>query len=317
LFVEVDAVEGAEFSETELRSFEAFLGEWCDKPDGITVTKSSVIARAAARGHSAHSLARRYLDGPPLATNGAQPAYLYVLVYDNRVNRNPAQSPRGASQWPITNTISSELAGSEDPHVEPHPYPAMIYIDRSWVGGLLPKRYWYDSLIHEAGHVMGLVSRQAGAREPHCTTRWCVMEAGTSDDIRRDIMGWLKRKKPRPPFCDACAAELRGSRTSGENTRTSFAGPVMVRRMPSYQVLSLPGFCGLYIVDAVEAEVPEFIAQFRKIPSGETKGIWDTARVRGNQSRESVLQAIEAAKRDVDPNVCTAARKLERSVRSE
>jgi len=143
------------------------------------------------------------------------------------------------------------------------------------------------------------------------------MEAGTSDDIRRDIMGWLKRAKPRPPFCDACASELRGSRTSGEDTRTSFAGPVLVRRMPSYQVLSLPGFCGLYIVDAVEAEVPEFIAQFRKLPSGKGKGIWDTARVRGNHGRESVLQAIEAAKRDVDPNVCTAARKLERSVRSE
>ena len=171
LYVEIDAVEGTEFSEAELKRFEAFWAEWCDKPEGIRVVSSSVIARSAARGHSANSLARRYLDGPVLATNGAQPAYLYVLVYDNRVNRNPAQSPRGVSQWPVKDPVPRRLAKSENPHVASFPYPAMIYIDRSWLGCLLPKRYWYDTLMHEAGHVMGLVSRESRAGGFHCATK--------------------------------------------------------------------------------------------------------------------------------------------------
>src|SRR5688572_19947711 len=86
LHVEVDAVEGTEFTETELRELEMVLRQWTQKPDGVAVVKSSLIPRPAARGHSADSLASRYLDGPPTTTNEPQSAYLYILVYDSRVN---------------------------------------------------------------------------------------------------------------------------------------------------------------------------------------------------------------------------------------
>jgi hypothetical protein len=313
LYVEVDSVEGAEFSASELSRLEAFLRQWSEKPDGVTVAKSSAIPRSAARGHSADSLARRYMGGPTVATNQAPPAYLYILVYDNRVNRNPLLSPRAASQGPVKDTVPSSLAMSENPHVNLFPYRAMIYMDRSWLGGLLPRNYWYETLVHEAGHVLGLVNRDSRA-EGHCPEKWCVMNARTSVKIKNDILSWPKREKPKPILCDGCVAELRQSQKSvGPPMR--FVGPVLVRKMPLYQVLSLPQFSGLYIVDSIEATVPRFIEEFRHLP--DHAGPWHTAYASRQQSRESVLQAIEAAKGDIDPFIRAAARRLEVAVRRD
>jgi hypothetical protein len=314
LYVEVDAVEGAEFSETELSALETILRQWSEKPAGVFVVQSSAIPRSAARGHSANSLARRYMDGPTVATNQPPPAYIYVLVYDNRVNRNAVHSPRGASQWPVRDTVPPMLARPEEPHIITSPYRAMIYMDRSWLGGLLPKTYWRQTLIHEAGHVLGLVNREIRTEGHHCPTKWCVMGGRMSEKIRSDMMRWLKREKPKPNLCVPCAAELRQfQRSVDAKITTRFAGPVLVRRMPSYQVLSLPGFCGLYIVDSIDEEVPRFLLEFRKLP-GQTE-VRLTARASGQQGTESVLQAIAAAKKDVDPAVRAAARLLENRFR--
>jgi len=208
LYVEVDAVKGTEPSEAELTKLTAFLREWCQKPDGITVVRSSVIARSAARGNSALSLARQHMEGPAGTSDAASPAYLYILFYDNRVNRNSLQSPRGAAQWPARDTVPPQLARPENPHIVSFPYPAMIHVDRSWMGGLLPDKYERSCSLHEAGHVLGLVSRES---ETECETDWCCM-ASTSENITSDIVSWVKCEKPKPDFCGVCTAELRQSK---------------------------------------------------------------------------------------------------------
>jgi len=88
--------------------------------------------------------------------------------------------------------------------------------------------------------------------------------------------------------------------------------------MPSYQVLSLPGFCGLYIVNSLESELPRFIDEFRKRTGDfvhqKEPGITAFA---SYQDRDLVLQAIEAAKQDPFPAVRKIAAQLEVKVRSE
>ena len=315
LHVEVDAVEGTEFSTTELRELEALLREWTQKPGGVAVVQSSLIPRTAARGHSADSLARQYLDGPPAPTNESQAAYLYILVYDNRVNRNPMQSPRAASLWPAKNSVPARLAAPENPRMVAFPYPAIIYVDRSWLGGLLPKKYWQRTLLHEAGHILGLVGRESQVERRHCATNWCLMHAHTSENIKSDVVHWLKREKPKPYLCEACATELRQYQTSTDTISTRFEGPVLVRAMPSYHVLALPAFCGLHIGDSVEPEIPRFLEGFRKL-NGQ-QGPWFATLVQEYLDHESLLQSIEAAKTDIDPTVREAARKLERQVRGD
>ena len=133
LYVEVDAVEGAEPTENMLKMLDAFLRKHCDKPGGITIERSSVIPRKAARGYSADSLAAGYLEGPPVQTNRAPPAFLYILFYDSRVNANVLQSPRDAGQRPLRDPLPAEMARRQDPHVNFIPeYPAMIYFDASF-----------------------------------------------------------------------------------------------------------------------------------------------------------------------------------------
>ncbi|MBE0542813.1 MAG: hypothetical protein IH623_15785 [Verrucomicrobia bacterium] len=315
LYVEVDAVEGTEFSATELAELEAVLREWTQKPDGVAVVQSSLIPRHAARGHSADSLARRYLDGPPATTNEFPSAYLYILVYDNRVNRNPMQSPRAASLWPARDSVPARLAAPEDPRVVAFPYPAMIYVDRSWLGGLLPKKYWQRTLLHEAGHILGLVGRESQVERRHCATKWCLMNAHTSENIKSDILNWLTRRKQKPDLCEACATELRQYQTAIDKISTRFAGPVLVRTMPSYQVLALPAFCGLVIGEAVDANIPRFVEEFRRLEG--QKGLWFATLVQDDLDLESLLQAIEAAKQDFDPTVRENAHKLERKVRED
>jgi hypothetical protein len=139
------------------------------------------------------------------------------------------------------------------------------------------------------------------------------MQARVSENIKSDIVNWLKREKPKPYLCEACAAELRQNQTSPETSSVRFVGPVLVRRMPSYHILALPAFCGLFIGEGVDAIIPGFIEEFRRLEGH--KGFWFATLVQDNLGRESLLQAIEAAKQDFDPTVRQTAHELERKVR--
>jgi hypothetical protein len=80
-------------------------------------------------------------------------------------------------------------------------------------------------------------------------------------------------------------------------------------------VLGLPGFCGLYIGEAVDTNIPRFVEEFRRLEG--QKGFWFATLVQDDLDRESLLQAIEAAKQDFDPTVRENAHKLERKVRED
>jgi hypothetical protein len=216
---------------------------------------------------------------------------------------------------PAKNSVSARLAAPENPRVVFFPYPAMIYVDRSWLGGLLPRKYWQRTLLHEAGHVLGLVGRESGVSIRHCPTNWCLMQARVSENIKGDILNWLTRRKPKPDLCEACAAELRQYQTTTDAISTRFAGPVLVKRMPSYHVLALPAFCGLFIGEGVDANIPGFVEEFRRLAG--QKGFWFATLVQDNLDRESLLQAIEAAKQDLDPTVRKTAHELDRKVRED
>ncbi len=316
LYVELDAVQGAAPSETEVCKVQAFLQQWCDKPHGIVIAASSVISRSAARGKSALTLARQYMDGPPASTNAAPSAFLYILFYDNRLNRPPLQSPKSATPQPAWDRPALGLGNPENPHVVLFPYPAMIYMDRSWLGGLVPEKY--AGTVHEAAHVLGLVRRATRIKGHHCSTPWCCM-ASLSQNISSDIGARLRRQKPRPDFCDACTAELRTLRESTVESTMRFVGPVLVRNMGSYQVLSLPGACRLYIGDSRETGIAQFLEQWRHpdpsiLPEEE---LWFSGRAESSRNVESLFPAIEAAKQDPVPPIRNVAIKLEQSLRLE
>jgi hypothetical protein len=190
----------------------------------------------------------------------------------------------------------------------------MIYLDRGWLGGALPQKYWKRALFHEAGHVMGLVGRASQVENRHCATDSCLMYAHASTEVWHDIVNWWHREKPKPLLCEACATELDNYRTATNAISTRFAGPVLVRDMPAYHVLALPGFCGLYIGDSVEWEIPGFLKAFRGLE--EHKFNWAASFSKESTDRQSLLRSIEAAKKDFDPLVRHAAGELEREVRT-
>jgi hypothetical protein len=208
--------------------------------------------------------------------------------------------------------VPANLAAPENPRVVFFPYPAMIYVDRSWLGGMLPQKYWERTLLHEAGHVLGLVGRESRVRMRHCPTNWCLMQARVSESIKSDIVNWLKREKPKPYLCEACATELRQNQTSTQSCSARFVGPVLVRKMPLYHVLALPAFCGLFIGDPLDAHIAGFTDRFRQLEG--QKGIGYAMFVQEGLDRASLLEAIAAAKQDFDPTVRETAHELERKV---
>ena len=128
LYVEVDAVEGCEPTETALVQLQEFLSKYCQKPDGVEIMVSDIIPRKAARKTGPRTLARRYLNGPP-DDNASPPAFMYVLYYPG---------------WP----------GIVPPFAEVAPYPAIYFNTRFSLGIALD-----EILLHEAGHLLGLVNR--------------------------------------------------------------------------------------------------------------------------------------------------------------
>ena len=292
LYVEVDAVEGAEPTEGMLDKLHAFLRKHCDKPGGITIKRSSVIPRKAARGYSADSLAAGYLDGPPVQTNSALPAFLYILFYDSRVNANVLQSPRDASHRPLRNPLPVGLSRYQNPHVNFTQYPAMIYFDAHFGPDVFsPKELPELALLHEAGHTLGLVSREGRIKTAHCTNSLCLMQP--TFRMRYFFIPWLKGKKPKTEICDACEQELNQRREVTTTNQMRFIGPVLVRTTSSCSVFTLPGCHGLYAADSVDEGAAAFLKQFKErfATSRSKLERWSSYNVEAEENLPTVIQA--------------------------
>ncbi|HZM02613.1 MAG TPA: hypothetical protein VFC44_06285 [Candidatus Saccharimonadales bacterium] len=241
LYVEVDAVEGSAPGETELHKLRGFLSAYCNKPDGIEIVRGPVIPIEAARGMTEKALARKYMRGPD--TNTASPsAFMYVLFYNDALCKDSAAGQAPARRREITH-----------PYTEILFYPA-IYINTRYQSG------WgrNEDILHEAGHILGLVRRPAGVYH-HCPNPACLMNV----DLR--LRRWLVGQQRR--LCPDCVAELKQQATQPPPVNLRYVGPVLVRSETGYHVLSLPGRVRLLAGDqtggTIEKSCQAFAARVR------------------------------------------------------
>src|SRR6266496_1668157 len=174
------------------------LAAYCNKPDGIEIVRSDVIATEAAWGISEKGLARKYLNGPDKAT-GSTPAFMYVLFYNDALCKASVKAEHSRA------SAAQSSRRAAKPYSEVLPYPAIYFNTRyfpwfPWRFSGMDKK----GLLHEAGHLLGLVRRPTGVSR-HCTNRTCLMNSYVS--LRRVLLGQQKK------LCSQCAAELAESST--------------------------------------------------------------------------------------------------------
>ena len=192
LYVEVDAVEGCEPKDIALQKLKEFLSAHCDKPDGIEVVRSDVIPKEAARGISPRALARKYINGPDKIT-ASPPAFMYVLFYNYSLCGDSAVAKAG---HPGASTPPARRPEVANPYAEVLPYPTIYFNPRYFLG--MAKK---QTLLHETGHLLGMVSRPTHAREGHCLDSACLMNAHLRP------YRWLLGKSQKQ-LCRQCVAEL-------------------------------------------------------------------------------------------------------------
>jgi hypothetical protein len=251
LHVEVDAVAGNEPDDIALEKLRSFLSTHCKKPDGIEIVRSDVITAEAARGVAPETLGRKYVNGPS-TTNASPPAFIYALYYNYPLSRDSGTERtlhRGAS------VVRVRRAQNANPYADLGLYSA-IYFNTSYSLGLAMN----EILLHETGHLLGLVSRSAHARNGHCLNRSCQMNTHR-DYIRR--FRWLPGRG-QAPLCAECAAELTQSATQAPLPNLRYVGPVLVRSEGDYHVLSLPERAGVIAGNLTDRDCQEFAAAMRR-----------------------------------------------------
>jgi hypothetical protein len=212
LYVEVDAVQGAEPPQEWLEGMEHFLKTECDKPGGVRVVRSNTITSREAAGASTGALALKYLDGPPPGS-----AFLYVLYYNSSLN-------------PALKTAN--------PHAVVFPYPCAIFVDRNYnqagfgdvLGGLILK--------HEAAHLAGAARSHSHGDGAHCRNRNCLMNP--SFTYVPEMIAQGRVPTPQTDFCKDCLADMALWRTTPTPSNLRFNGPFLTRKENGYTVLTLP-----------------------------------------------------------------------------
>ena len=244
LYVEVDAVEGCEPKDIALQKLKEFLSAHCDKPDGIEIVRSDVIPIKAARGISPRALARKYINGPDKIT-ASTPAFMYVLFYNYALCGDSAVAKAG---HPGASTPPARRPEVGNPYAEVLPYPTIYFNPRYFLG--MAKN---QTLLHETGHLLGLVSRRFDPRDLHCPNPACLMNAHLRP------YRWLIGKTQKQ-LCPECTAELSQHSRQSPRSNLRFVGPVLVRSEAGYHVLSLPDRVRLVFKELTEQDCQHFAA---------------------------------------------------------
>ena len=254
-------MDGCEPSDATVEKFREFLTTYCKKPGGIEIVRSDVIPRPVAQGLPRYGLAHRYLNGPPVRAGEASPAFVYVLFYDGALCDETAASGAGGSGAP-----KREAERNVHPYREGLPYPAVILINDRYMPSVMNE----DALVHEAGHLLGLVRRPESGSTLHCPDTACRM----ADCFRlhkvylnrvRGAFGDDAGKHYQQP-CKNCMAELEASSAAAPPTNVRFVGPVLIRSEAGYHVLSLPGRVRVIVGDLSEQDCRDFAAAARRDP---------------------------------------------------
>jgi len=228
LYVEVDAVAGCAPSDATLNKLREFLTTYCEKPEGIEIVRRPLISKPEAHGMPPRALARKFLAGPP-AGPGAAPAFMYVLYYDSALSGEPLPTPPGQMASP-----ARRPRFNEHPHADILPYPAIYVNVRYRFEKWIPD----EMLLHETGHLLGLVSRPEFAAGHHCLDPNCLMNRTLRISMSHAFLG-------RPPtsqiqLCGRCMQELEDSLKLPPPANLRYAGPVLIRSENGYEVLALP-----------------------------------------------------------------------------
>lgn len=247
LYVEVDAVQGCGPKEAALNKLRDFLAAYCNKPAGIEIVRSDVIPVEAARGMPPRALAREYLNGPPDDPGASPPAFMYVLFYSGALSDEYAVAEAGR---PSEKAAARPHERTVNPHAELLPYPS-IFMNT----GYGTAWGWDETLLHEAGHLLGLVHRPTYASGYHCLSPTCLMNKYTH--LSRLLVGWQKRP------CTRCVAELSADSKQPPPSNLRFVGPVLVRSEGGYHVLSLPNRLKVIMGDLAEQDCRDFAAAVR------------------------------------------------------
>jgi tetratricopeptide (TPR) repeat protein len=247
LYVEVDAVEGCVPKEAALQKIRGFLSKYCNKSDGIEIVRSDVIPIATARGISEKALARRYVNGPA-KTTGSPPAFMYVLFYNDDLCEDSVKAEHSGASM-----AQPSYRRAANPYTDLSLYPAIYYNTRyvPWYFPGMDKK----GLLHEAGHMLGMVTRPTSAPGRHCPDRACLMSSHLS--AHRLLFGQQKQ------LCRQCAAELAQDSMQSSPSNLRFVGSILVRSEAGYHVLSLPDRLAVIVGDLAEQDCQDFAAHIR------------------------------------------------------
>lgn len=280
LYVEVDAVQGAEPPQEWLDGIQHFLKTECDKPGGVRVVRSNTISAAEAAASSTSALALKYLDGPPPGS-----AFLYVLYYKSSLN--------------------PELKVS-NPHAVVFPYPCAIFVDRNYnqagfgdvLGGLILK--------HEAAHLVGAARNHSHGDGAHCRNRPCLMNP--SFIYVPEMIAQGRVPTPQRDFCKDCLADMALWRTTPAPSNLRFNGPFLTRKENGYTVLTLPNTVHVHLGQGM-MPLSQLLDTMRQAGTGllrSKEGFILSASSSG--TRAQVLESVRLAGRDPASPVRQAAK---------
>ncbi len=306
LYVEVAAVAGCAPSNRTLDRLRDFLSTYCDKPEGIELVRSPEISRAEARGLPPRALARIFMKGPPEVAGTPAPAYLYILYYDSDLTQK--SHTQGTNHWG-----ASTHALNLHPHADLWPYPAIYMNVRYGFQKWVPN----EMLLHEAGHILGLVSRPDFATNHHCLSPQCFMNSTIRVSLHRAFLGEPATKQMQ--LCGRCMTELVRRLKGPARTNVYFAGPVLVRTERGYAVLSLPHRVALIVGTLTPQDCRDFAAQTQAEAARPDD---DEFRYRGVAKDDMLAEpqrlraALEQAEQDSQPNIRRLAGEIWQKVQS-
>lgn len=258
-YVQVDAVQGTEPNDAVLAQLKEFLVTYCDKPEGITVVRGSVIPRQDALGLAPSVLVHRYCQPTNMTGTNEFKAFLEILYYDGRLCVNPEE----VNKVPVSFDRTRTATGYTEPHNPVtflRPFPGYVTVDRRYLSSW-PAACEGLILIHETGHALGLTQNDAHGTNNHCRASECLMRSTIQVDLWSYLLG--RGTVRQTNICEDCRADLLRGRELAPDANLRFVGGALVRSEEDYHVVSLPAGMKIFVGEPAQFSFAEFREEIR------------------------------------------------------